>query len=215
MRICLATSELQTECKKLTNAMTNGIKLEILFLLLVVGLFSCNEGTADKSIQPSDEIASSTLNLSGKVLLYAPELDTNTCEVFGQCDCCSGHYLFLNDKDFLLIDNCEADVFYAKGVYEIDNGNILLHYDGSGVNQEYNWEKETDTTGTDTTEFFLKQSKVDPSTSKLTRFDCKKNIRFNTDSKEIPFAAFDTNTKMTEIINQLKADGIWDKLEMK
>ncbi len=194
--------------------MTDQFKFKTLLLLLVNGLFSCNERITDKSVQTITE-EHSTLNLSGQVFFYAPELDMATCEAFGQCDCCSGSFLFLNDTDFLAMNVCEADNWYCKGKYNIGNSNVVLTYDSLVVQENYNWEKETDTTGTVTTEYFIKTSKSNAATSVLTRIVCEKNICFKTDDKQTTFATLDKNQKLTDLIKQLKDKGIWDKLEMK
>ena len=195
--------------------MTNLIKLKFLFFFFTVTLFSCNERTTDKSIKTITKEKQSLLNLSGQVYFYAPELNKNTCEAFGECDCCSGNFLFLNENEFLTIDVCESDDWYYKGKYKIVNDNVVLTYDSLMVEKNYNWEKETDTTGTVTTEYFIKTSKTDTKTSILKRIVCEKNICFKTDDKRPNFATLDKKQKLSNLIKQLKNEGIWDKLEMK
>ena len=182
------------------------------YFLFVAALFSCSSDISENSVE-EDKTLHEELNLSGKVFLYAPELDTITCLAHGECDCCTGNYLFLNDKEFVTIDYCEADNTYSKGTYEIKNGNVLLHYDGLSINKIYNFENEIDSTGSDTSKFLISQTNVDTSTVTMTRLDCKKNICFNTGIKEIPFASLDKKLKIVDLINQLKADNIWDKLK--
>lgn len=193
--------------------MTDQIKFKTLFLLLVVGLFSCTERITDKPVQTIAEEEPSTLNLSGQVYFYAPELDTTTCEAFGECDCCSGSFLFLNDRDFLTMNVCEADDWYCKGTYKIVNGNVVLTYDSLMVEKNYNWKKETDPTATP--EYFIKTSKTNATTSVLTRIVCEKNICFKTDDKQTTYTTLDKKQKLSDLIKQLKDGGIWDKLEIK
>lgn len=198
-----------------TTILTHQIKFKTLFLLLVVGLFSCNERNTDKPVQAIAEEETSTLNLSGQVYFYAPELDATTCEAFGECDCCSGSFLFLNDNDFLTMNVCEANEWYCKGTYKIVNDNVVLTYDSLMVEKNYNWEMVTDTTGTVTTEYFIETSKTNAPISILTRIVCEKNICFKTDDEQITYATLDKNQKLTDLIKQVKDGGIWDKLEMK
>lgn len=195
--------------------MTNRIKLTFLFFLFAVVLFSCNERTTNKSIQTTTRVKHPILNLSGQVYFYAPELNPNTCEAFGECDCCSGRFLFLDDTTFLTIDVCESDDWYYKGKYKIVNSTIVLTYDSLMVEKNYNWEKETDTTGTVTTEYFIKTSKTNRRTSVLTRIVCEKNNCFKTNDKRTIFATPDKKQKLSDLIKQLKEEGIWDKLEIK
>jgi len=195
--------------------MTNRIKLEILFSLLVVGLFSCNEGTADKSAQASTETEYTMLNIAGQVFFYAPELDTTTCEAFGQCDCCSGNFLFLNDNNFVTINVCEADNWYCKGKYKIANGNLILTYDSLMVWENYNWENETDTTATKDIPPSITTSKTKTWTLMLTRFECGKNIYFKTEDKHMTFITLDKKQKLSDLIKPLQDRGIWGKLEIK
>jgi hypothetical protein len=195
--------------------MTNRIKSKFIFFFYAVTLFSCNERTTDKPVKTITEVKHSMLNLSEQVYFYAPELNTNTCEAFGECDCCSGRFLFLNDNDFLTIDVCESDDWYYKGKYKIVNDNVVLTYDSLMVEKNYNWEKETDTTGTVTTEYFIKTSKTKTRTSVLTRIVYEKNICFKTDDKRANFVTLDKKQKLSDLIKQLKDEGIWDKLEIK
>lgn len=199
----------------MTNEKTKYLRLDILLLILLGGLSSCDTTTNDKGVQTETKLDYPIINLSGQVFNYAPELDTVNCESYGECDCCSGTFLFLNDHDFLTINVCEADNDYCKGTYEIANENLILHYDSLAVEKNYNWEKETDTTRTVTTEYFIKQSKTSATTAKLDRVDCKKNICFITGGKEPVFVTLDKKSKIADLTKQLKEDGIWDKLEIK
>jgi hypothetical protein len=195
--------------------MTNPIKLKLLFFFFAAAFFSCNERTTDKSVKTLSKVERSTLNLSGQVYLYAPDLDKDTCQAFGECDCCAGSFLFLNDTDFLTIDVCESDDWYYKGKYKMGNGTVVLTYDSLMVEKNYNWEKENDTTGTVKTEYFIKSRKANKRTSILTRIVCEKNICFKTDDKQTKFATLDKKQKLANLVKQLKDDGIWDKLEIK
>lgn len=186
----------------------------ITFFALTVGLFSCNS-TTDNQTTTTENKTNTLTSLAGQVYFYAPELDTTTCKATGACDCCSGNILFLTDSIFLGIDICEANTNYSKGHYHFDNDFLVLTTDSLQVDEEYNWEKETDTTGTVTQEYFIKQSKTPTFTQKLSRFDCKNNIGFIMGDKEKYFVTPDNDAKITNIIGQLKKDSIWDKLEMK
>lgn len=180
-----------------------------------IALFSCQDRTADNSVHTITETKPSKLNVSGQVYFYAPEFDKNRCEAYGECDCCSGNILFLDERTFLTIDICESDVWYYKGKYKIVDGNVLLFYDGVMVEKNYNWERETDTTGTVTTEYRITSSKTDPRTQTLTRIACEKNTCFKSNDTETLFASPDKKQKIADLVRQIKEDGILEKLEMK
>ncbi|UMY64369.1 MULTISPECIES: hypothetical protein [unclassified Flavobacterium] len=193
----------------------NPLKTKRLFLLLPIALFSCQDRTADHSVHTIADTKPAKLDVAGQVYFYAPELDKKTCEAYGECDCCSGNILFLDERTFLTIDICESDVSYYKGTYKIVDGNLLLSYAGVRVEKNYNWERETDTTGTVTTEYLIETSKTDPRTQTLTRIACEKNTCFKTNDTEAFFASPDKKQKIADLVRQIEEDGIWEKLEMK
>jgi hypothetical protein len=83
------------------------------------------------------------------------------------------------------------------------------------VEKNYNWEKETDTIGTVTTEYIIKTSKTDKRISVLKRIVCDKNICFKTDDKRTNYVTLNKKQKLSDLIKQLKDEGIWEKLEIK
>jgi hypothetical protein len=190
-------------------------RIKLIFFFLILSLYSCNEQTTKKTFKKITLAKHSALNLSGQVYFYAPKLDKNTCEAYGECDCCSGSFLFLNNNDFLTIDVCESDNWYYKGKYKIVKDDVVLTYDSLMVEKNYNWEKETDTTGTVTTEYFIKTTKTDKRTSVLKHIVCRKNICFETDDRRTNYVTLDKKQKLSDIIKQLKDEGIWEKLEIK
>lgn len=193
----------------------NRLKTNFLFFFLPIALFSCHDRTNDESSQTTTGTEPSKLNVAGQVYFYAPEFDKNACQAFGECDCCSGNILFLDESHFLAIDVCESDNSYYKGKYKIADSNVLLSYDGLMVEKNYNWEKETDTTGTVTKEYFIKTSKTNPRKLALTRIECEKNICFKMDDTPTLFVTPDKKQKIADLIRQIKEDGIWEKLGMK
>jgi hypothetical protein len=189
------------------------MKVEILFLLLTIKLFSCNQ-KAEELVENKAEAKQGVLNLAGQVYYYAPELDTITCTAFGQCDCCSGKFLFLNGNDFITMNVCESDNWYCKGHYKTVNQNVVLSYDGLVVHEKYNWEMDTDTSLM-AKHYQIHTSKTNASTSLLSRVDCAKNICFKTDDKQPSFATLDTSQRLSDLIKQLEDRGIWQNLALK
>ncbi|MBX3163602.1 MAG: hypothetical protein KF900_03920 [Bacteroidetes bacterium] len=195
---------------------------QLAVILLAIGLFSCNSNedireNKEAKIQDSvieyfkDDIFQ--FSLAGNIYTYAPKLDS-TCQAYGECDCCSGNYLFINETDFIIIDYCEADYIYSKGTYELKGDKVFLHYSGIVIGKNYNWEKETDTTNTVKPDYFINENTTEPTTRILTRIACANNICFNTGMEEMPYAALDKKQKLEDLVSQLRSDGIWKKLRM-
>lgn len=178
-----------------------------LFFLPVI--YSCNSNT-DKHNDPKDI---SPITLKGEVLTYAPDLDVTTCEVIGMCDCCSGNYLFINEQEFIAIEYCEADKLYFKGSYEIKNRTVILSFDGWVIERFFDWSSEADTTTTTETKYLISERKIEPSVITLVQLDCEKNISFETGIEETPFAAINNNLKLSDLIEEMKTDGVWEKLK--
>jgi hypothetical protein len=195
--------------------MNNPSKLNIIFFLVGMVFFCCNEPNTNEAKQAKPEKTEPILNLSGQVYFYAPELDTNTCEAYGQCDCCTGNFLFIDESNFIIIDVCESDNWYYKGKYKIANGCVILNYDSLMVKRNYNWKNETDTNSNAIEEYSIKISKTNLKSTVLTPIICKKNICFKTDDKQTAFVTLDKTQKLSEWIKQLKEEGIWEKLKIK
>jgi ectoine hydroxylase-related dioxygenase (phytanoyl-CoA dioxygenase family) len=52
-------------------------------------------------------------------------------------------------------------------------------------------------------------------TSVLKRIVCDKNICFKTDDKRTNYVTLNKKQKLSDLIKQLKDEGIWEKLEIK
>jgi hypothetical protein len=179
------------------------------FLFLLTVFYSCNSNT-DKLDDPKNSLP---IKLNGEVLTYAPDLDITTCEVIGMCDCCSGNYLFINEQEFIAVEYCEADKIYFKGTYEIKNRTVILRLYGLIIEQIFDWSSEADTTAIPETKYLISERKIEPSTITLVQLDCEKNISFETGNEETPFAAINNNLKLPDLIEEMKADGVWEKLK--
>lgn len=198
------------------------LKLIISFFIILF-LISCNSSVdktykADSLTKNNDPIIKDTVNkqanrqsLAGKIFLFAPELDSKTCTVTGACDCCSSNILFLSDSSFLMIDYCEANYSYSKGIYYMDNSSLRLRLDKLSVNKDYNWEKETDTTGSVTAEYFYKVENLKPTSIIYQRQDCNGSIIFKNKSE---FGAIDKERTFNFELKAIKDEGIWTKIKM-
>ncbi|MCX7729519.1 MAG: hypothetical protein N2203_08620, partial [Bacteroidia bacterium] len=120
---------------------------------------------------------------------------------------------FLDNTNFITICYCVSDEQIFKGTYQIDKDKVLLQYDTVEVDIEYNWEMETDTTGTVKTEYFVKTQKTEANKITLTALTCKGQVCFKTGDKEISYGSLDKKTAIDKHIQRLKDLGIWDKLK--
>jgi hypothetical protein len=179
----------------------------ITIIIAVFLLISCN--SKNKKVENVNKKLN-IKDLSGKIFDYAPSIDTIKNISYGECDCCSGSYIFLNDNDFICIDYCESDTFYMKGTFEIVNNELLLKYNGVCVEEEYNWERENDST---VVEYFIKKSKINPSTKILKYFKIKNSFYFKGGERQENFSTIDKKAKLSQIISRLKKDSIWQKLD--
>lgn len=177
-----------------------------LILCLTTGiLLSCQSKRGPKEIS----VGADKLELAGKILIYGPDVDATTCEVFGQCDCCAGHYVFINESEFVAIDYCEADQTYRKGTYKTNNNIVNLHVEDLVVDRTANWPAAGDEAGMEEMSYTLTKREVDHGTITLRLQQCEKNILFEVDSQETPFAAMDKNTPFADVIGRMKQHGVW------
>ncbi|MBF4470129.1 hypothetical protein [Flavobacterium sp. HJJ] len=199
------------------------IKKVILIFLFSTLLFfsaSCNQSQKESVLE---EEPKSVINkkediknffLSNKLYLLAPEFNSKDCESFGECDCCSSNYLFLDDENFICVDYClEVDNFYT-GKYKIENERVELKYNSTVVNKEYNWESESDTTNIQP-EYFYKIEKCKPFQSTWIKFNCKEKICFKTTEKETDYASVDKTKTYESFLEELKKEGILKRLNVK
>jgi hypothetical protein len=191
------------------------MRLALVIFLLSSWLYSCNApdpGSAGKDLK-SDSLAKLTpVSLAGQVYIYAPDLDTLSCMATGACDCCSGKFLFLNDSNFISIDNCMSDEFYRRGFYRFINGDLVMTTGGVSVNRQYNWENDTDTTGKILPEYLYTITLSTAVTRTLKRVTCGGTVCFLMSDGERYFVTADRHIKLSEEIAALKKDMVWNRL---
>lgn len=192
-------------------------------LLTTVFLLNCSSSVdktqqADTLMRENKVVAKEILkqksdpqSLAGKIFFFAPGLDKETCKASGSCDCCSYNILFTTANTFVLIDYCEGDFSYNKGSYTLNASSLSLSIDKLTVNKNYNWDKETDTTGKVTTEYIYKIENIKPTTTLLKCQDCNGNTIFKGDGV---FGAVDDQRSFEKEIQALKDEGIWTKLKL-
>ena len=194
-----------------TNFMTT--QRNIILLTLLIGLFACNTKTNSNRTEDNSALTTTIRSLAGQVYFFAPELDSASCEAIDACDCCASNVLFLDDTNFVTISYCESDEQIFRGTYKIDNYEVYLQYDSIEVDKEYNWEIQTDTTGTVKTEYFIKRQKIEANKITLTASSCKEQFFFKTGDKEISYGSLDKKVNLDKLIQRLKDQGTWDRLK--
>jgi len=186
-----------------------------LFPSLLCFLISCNQQLKEK---PLNEKLKSTVyeefSLSNKLYLLAPEFNSKTCESFGECDCCTSNYVFLDSENFISVDYClEADTYYS-GKYKIDNEKVELKYNALVVQKEYNWDSETDSTNTEP-EYKFKTEKCKSFQSTWVKLNCKRKIYFKTLDEKTQYVSIDKSKTSQNFLIELKKEGIIEKLFIK
>lgn len=184
-----------------------------LFSLLLSFSISCNQpkkaqilNTEIKGKKPTENLI-----LSNHLYLLAPEFNLKECESFGECDCCTSNYLFLDNENFICVDYClEVDTYYS-GKYKIENEKVQLKFNSTIIKKEYNWESETDTIKNQP-KYFYKTEKCKSFETLWTKFDCKGKIYFKNIDKETQYASIDKTQTAENFLIKLKEEGIWDKL---
>ena len=165
-------------------------------------------------IQSSKEEQTSIPNndLIGQLFMVAPSIDSIKCIAYGECDCCTSHYLFINKTDFIAVAYCLESDTYFKGTYNCHSNKIDLFTSGRYVDKEYPGEDETDSKKNDTVNFNLTSNNGDPIKIEWIRFDCKNGKSFKTVEKEPQYVTIDSDIEFGELIKEIKQEGIWASL---
>lgn len=74
---------------------------------------------------------------SKQVYLLSDHFSKETCEVDAACDCCASDLIFLNKRQFALIDRCLHNDTYLRGTYVIKGEGITLNFRPVVVSQLY------------------------------------------------------------------------------
>jgi len=199
--------------KKINRMNLKKVFIIPLFSLLLSFSISCDrtkkEQIPNKKLKENEHVKNFTL--SNTLYLLAPEFNGEKCESFGECDCCTSNYLFLDNENFICVDYClEANTYYS-GKYKIEKENVQLKFNSVMVQKEYNWESETDTIN-DQPKYFYKTEKCKSFETIWTKFDCKGRYYFKNITTETNYASIDKTLTAKNFVIKLKGEGIWDKL---
>ncbi|MES2628946.1 MAG: hypothetical protein V4616_08255 [Bacteroidota bacterium] len=178
-----------------------------LFFITLVLLTSCSTNTPETTpITPSD--------LTGKLFLFAPELDTASCKVYGKCDCCMDDLFFVDDTHFVRDLYCvEADDI-RQGTYRLENNTVILNYDAEFVKAEYNWERDRDNTK-NAPEHLVSLRRGDRFSDTLFTSECKGSlVLMDRGSESMFYGQIDPQQKPETFKLQLQDAKIWEKLRL-
>lgn len=179
--------------------------LNTFFLILLIGLFGCSH--SDATTKANHDHA-----LSGTVYLCSIEFDSTNCSVSGPCDCCAAHLIFLDNQEFISVSYCTGDESYNKGAYTLNDSSLILSYGDQCVRNEYNWDKELDTTGSITNDYNTKIQSRKPLSIHADLFFCEDELCLKFGEEFVTrFGAKDTLSVST-FIHQLKEKDIWNLL---
>ena len=188
------------------------MKLFIIFAFILI-LSGCNSKPEEKPSKPSEIIKKPVLELTGADYFFAPQFDAEKCEGIAECDCCSWNVLFINDKNFITICPCESDESVFTGTYKILKDKVILDYDLREVDRNYNWEAETDTTGTVKPEYDIVVTSRQATTEVLNAKYCGGKLYFTTSvGNEVSYGVTDNRYSLQQHIQILREEGIWNKL---
>ena len=72
-----------------------------------------------------------------QIYLLSDHFSKETCEVDAACDCCASELIFLNKKQFALIDRCLHNDTYLRGTYETKGNDLTLNFRPVVISQLY------------------------------------------------------------------------------
>lgn len=76
-------------------------------------------------------------HFSKQVFVVYSYLNTESCEVTPECDCCSADLYFLNNDEFAYISKCITGDNFYKGEYSVANGSLTLNFFSKRVTEKY------------------------------------------------------------------------------
>jgi len=187
-----------------------------LFSFLVCFLISCNQPKKEKiiDVEINDKEHIENFTLSNTLYLLAPDFNSKDCEAFGECDCCTSNYLFLDNKTFIAVDYCLGVDTYYSGKYNITDGKVQLKYNTTIVQKEYNWESETDTINKHP-KYFYKTENCKSFENFWKKLDCKGKVYFKNIDQQTQYATIDKTQTAKSFLIKLKEEEIWKKLNIK
>jgi hypothetical protein len=180
----------------------------LMLILAFAGFSSCkSHDTAAPKVDSLSKNPNSSL--AGQLYLFAPEYDSTNFVAKGDCDCCAANAVFLNDSVFLYIDYCDEGCSYFKGTYRMQSEILEMNFDSLTVDKLYPEYDGKDSVGNLSPEYTYNtvMGKADMRIYKKGEY--KGRVVF-TGMHE--FGAIDTGKTAADMMNGVRAEGIWDRL---
>src|SRR5664279_485223 len=144
--------------------------------------------------------------LAGKTYFFAPEFDSTHLVATGSCVCCSANVVFLDDSIFLSIDYCEDGCSYVKGKYKFDDQVLAMAYDSVTVEKFF---PEPDSSGESAGDFVYNTIIHKPASRVYKKTNFRGRVIFSNSNE---YGAIDTGGSTLDMMNSVRAQGIWDRL---
>ena len=153
--------------------------------------------------------------LSNKVYYFGPTIDSKSCKVIAECDCCTDNIIFFNQKEFVKVSYCMADKTVSNGTFQISGDKLILTYKGIFIsrNQDMEWEEKHG--GSAKSKYKWETEKASSFKDTLTKILCNQVTIYKHGGDEILFGRLDKKIKAEIFIAILKREGFWSKLGLK
>ncbi|MBX2907426.1 MAG: hypothetical protein KF744_15385 [Taibaiella sp.] len=165
-----------------------------------IGFSACSSGSR------TGKTDARSMDVGGKVYIWAPEIDTANKSVTGACDCCSGEILFLNQTDCIWLDICEGTTSVAKGKYRQSVDAIELEFGKTIASRYFNPEREVDTNAQP--EYLLEKQTIKARKIMLEPVVVDNTVYLRILNGELYYAV-PTNETLETRIDNLKSDGLF------
>jgi len=185
----------------------------LLAFVLLTTINSCVNQSKQKTDLSFLKFKAQGNQLSGKLFLLGPQLDSIAVEAIAGCDCCASDLAFINDSVFTFVVLCLGGDDFYKGKYSITPGAILLNFDDEYV---YSTQIEKlDSLGQ--LDFEMNYS--------IEKYESSHNFLFLSSLKNRQVISFpyqggqeigaeNKQKSMSDFISNLKTQGVWQKLNL-
>lgn len=142
---------------------------------------------------------------SKQVYILSDHFDKTKCEVDAPCDCCASDLIFLNKRNFALVDRCLHQDSYLRGKYTVRNKVMTLNFKQAVVSNDFDEVNNQDQ--------YKKQTiKMSTLILQVTLCNSNKNILSHPTVKEYKYGSQRSRIQESEVIRELKKNKAWKLL---
>ncbi len=153
--------------------------------------------------------------LINKVYYFGPEIDSITCRINAECDCCTDDIVFLNQKEFVKVSYCMADKSVSRGTYQASGDKLILKYKGIFISRNIDMEWESKHQSSKKIKYNWETHKVNTFSDTMIKISCKQTVIYKYEGEEILYGRLDEKTRADKFVTTLKKEGFWTKLGFK